>query len=105
MEQDVFLRPAVAGKLETGFVEARLHVDIQRDLTDAQFEQNRAVRDRLVDTKAMPTFVIIDPSDEETVIVTGLSGAPTEWEGLFVEFLSNGQQAVAKKGEKAAAGE
>jgi hypothetical protein len=33
MEDDVFLRPAVAGTMKKGFVEARLHVDLQKHLT------------------------------------------------------------------------
>lgn len=87
MENDVFLRPAVAGILKQKFVEARMHVDIQSSLTAAQLADNRARQQEFAGTYAMPFFVIIDPKSGAKLRVTGLSGGPGNWEPLFLEFL------------------
>jgi hypothetical protein len=61
MEDDVFLRPAVAGLMKQGFVEARLHVDIQKHLTKEQFARNKELQKQFTTTRAMPIFVVVDP--------------------------------------------
>lgn len=87
MEETIFPRPAVAGILKQGFVESRHHVDVQSSLTKEQFDANRALRDQLASTKAMPFYVIVDPSTGKALRSTGLSGGPGAWEELFVKFL------------------
>ncbi len=61
MEDDVFLRPAVAGLMKRGFVEARLHTDLQKSLTKEQFARNKELQRQLAATRAMPMFVVVDP--------------------------------------------
>jgi hypothetical protein len=61
MEDDVFLRPAVAGLMKQHFVEARLHVDIPKHLTAEQFARNKALQKEWTTTRAMPIFVVVDP--------------------------------------------
>lgn len=65
MENNIFLRPAVAGLLAKGFVESRHHVDLQSTLTKEQFVANRKLRDEIAGTAAMPYFVIVDPQTGE----------------------------------------
>ena len=86
MENQVFLRPAVAGPLKEGFVEARLHVDIRRNLTAEQLAANQQLERDLAQTSAMPTFVVVDPATEQVLGIHNLSG--TDWESPFIEFLS-----------------
>ncbi|MEY4672301.1 MAG: hypothetical protein RL148_85 [Planctomycetota bacterium] len=88
MENDVFLRPAVAGVLKQKFVEARMHVDIQSSLTAGQFADNKARQQELAGSYAMPFFVIVDPRTGAKLRATGLSGGPGNWEPLFLEFLN-----------------
>lgn len=85
----MFPRPAVAGILQQGFVEARLHVDVPNTLSQQQFAANKAVRQRLVgDNTAMPWYVIVDPSTGRALRETGLSGGGADaWEQLFLRFL------------------
>ena len=54
MENNIFLRPAVAGVMSKHFVEARHHTDIQNTLTAAQFAANRKLRDEIAGTTAYP---------------------------------------------------
>ncbi|MBL8752448.1 MAG: hypothetical protein JNK15_04025 [Planctomycetes bacterium] len=61
MEDDVFLRPAVAGTMKKDFVEARLHVDLQKHLTKEQFARNKELQKQFTKSRAMPTFVVVDP--------------------------------------------
>ena len=61
MEDDVFLRPAVAGLMQKHFVEARLHTDIQSSLSAAAFARNRELQKQRASSRAMPIFVVVDP--------------------------------------------
>ncbi|GAB4138352.1 MAG: hypothetical protein Fur0037_04040 [Planctomycetota bacterium] len=87
MENNIFLRPAVAGLLKKGFVESRHHTDVQFTLTSRQFAANRKLRDELAGTTATPYYVIVDPQTGRKLRETGLSGGPSAWEDLFVAFL------------------
>ncbi|HHI78573.1 MAG TPA: hypothetical protein ENK02_01190 [Planctomycetes bacterium] len=58
MENQIFPRPAVAGVLKKGFIEARLHMDNPDTAVRAKSEQ---VRKRYGGGFATPTFVIVDP--------------------------------------------
>jgi hypothetical protein len=61
MEDSVFPSPAVAELMKKGFVEARLHVDIQKYLTKEQLARNRELQKQHASSRAMPTFVVVDP--------------------------------------------
>lgn len=61
MEDDVFLRPAVAGTMKQHFVEARLHVDLQKHLTKEQLARNKELQKQMTSSRGMPTFVVVDP--------------------------------------------
>jgi hypothetical protein len=87
MENNIFLRPAVAGLLETGFIESRHHTDVQFTLSPEQFAANRKLRDEIAGTTATPYYVIVDPKTGKKLRQTGLSGGPNAWEELFVNFL------------------
>ena len=58
MEEKVFRRPAVAGKLGE-FVEARLHTD-HADASKNEFPQ--ALQKQLANTIAAPVYVTLNPS-------------------------------------------
>ena len=87
MEGTVFLSPAVAGIMKANLVEARMHVDTQNTLTEAQFATNQKYRDELAGTLAMPYFVVVDPHTGKKLGEHELSGGPGAWEGLWIEFL------------------
>ena len=95
MENNIFLRPAVAGIMKASFVEARHHTDIQNTLTEAQFAANRKLQEEIAVTKANPYFVVVDPKTGKKISEHALSGGPNAWEGNWIEFL---QQTLAKAG-------
>ena len=97
MENHIFLRPAVAGIMQAGFVESRHHTDIQNTLTAEQFAANRKLQDEIAGTKANPYFVVVDPKTGAKIAEHSLSGGPNAWEGNWIEFL---QQTLAKAGRK-----
>ena len=87
MEEDIFLRPAVAGVLKAGFVESRHHIDVKNTLTDEQLEANRKLADELAGTRATPQYVIVDPTTGKKLRSTALSGSFPSWEELMLGFL------------------
>lgn len=87
MEEDIFLRPAVAGILKAGFVESRHHIDVKNTLTDEQLAANRALADELAGSRATPQYVIVDPRTGAKLRSTALSGGFTTWEDLMLHFL------------------
>ncbi len=97
MENNIFLRPAVAGIMQANFVEARHHTDIQNTLTAAQFAANRKLQDEIAGTKATPYFVVVDAKTGKKIAEHALSGGPNAWEGNWLAFL---QQALAAAGRK-----
>lgn len=101
MENSIFLSPAVAGLMSKGFVEARLHTDIQNTLTAEQLAANRLLQTELAGTKANPFFVVVDPKSGRKVGSHALSGGPGAWEGNWIGFLQEMLQA-AGRGESAA---
>ncbi len=56
MEEKVFPRPAVAGELKQGFIEARLHTD-----GGPAEERNKELQRELTGSVANPIYVIVDP--------------------------------------------
>jgi len=101
MENNIFLRPAVAGVMQQNFVESRHHTDIQNTLTAEQFEANRKLRDEVAATTATPYFVIVEPKSGKKIAEHALSGGPNAWEGNWLDFLNTaltaaGRQAAAK---------
>jgi hypothetical protein len=90
VENHVFPRAAVAAVLKEKFVEARLHTDIQSHLTAAQFATNRKKQRELASSIGNPFFVIVDPATGRKLRETGLSGGPSAYEGVILEFLKGG---------------
>lgn len=97
MEDKVFPSPAVAGLMKQFVVESRQHTDAQNILTDEQFANNRKDQAAIAGTKANPYFVVFDPKTGEKLGVFKLSGAYTEWGGMFVEFLDRMLVAAGRK--------
>ena len=60
MEEKVFPKPAVAGILESSYVEARLHADGQKNI-----EQIRELQHELAKSVATPIYVVVDPVTQE----------------------------------------
>jgi hypothetical protein len=78
MEEKVFPKPAVAGKLKEDFIEARLHYD-----TGPSIEANKKLQKDLAHSTANPVYVIIDPQTGKVVRKkAGLMSAEK-----FLEFL------------------
>lgn len=100
MENNIFLRPAVAGLMQANLVESRHHTDIQNTLTAEQFAANRKLRDEIAATTATPYFVIVDPKTGKKIAEHALSGGPNAWEGNWIAFL---EQALTLAGRKPAA--
>jgi thioredoxin-related protein len=97
MEDNVFLRPAVAGILKEHFVEARLHCDLQKHLTAEQFARNRELQKQYASSKAMPIFVVVDPKTGRELGETPVVGlSPAAQTENFAAFL---QQMVAARGK------
>ncbi len=80
MEEKVFRRPAVAGKLESGFVEARLHSD-HSDPAKSEFAKSLAKR--LLNNLANPIYVTIHPDTGVLLLVQ--YGATSE--AKFLDYL------------------
>ena len=97
MEDSVFLEQAVASLMKKHLVEARLHTDSQKTLTDAQFAKNREVQDRVAGVKTTPYFVIVDPVTGKKIDEFALSGGFGAWPGKWVKFIEG---AVKKTGRK-----
>lgn len=57
MEQYVFPSPAVAGVLEQGFVEARLHTDGEENI-----DRILALQAELTGSVATPYYLVVDPT-------------------------------------------
>lgn len=60
MEENVFSDPAVAGSLQR-MVEGRLHND------GAHQDEVKALQQRLTNSLATPSYVIMDPATEEVI--------------------------------------
>ena len=78
MEEVIFRRPAVAGVLKEGFIEARLHTDGGPRMTE-----NRRLQDEHTGSRATPIYVIFDPKTDQKV----RARAGFMLEGTFLEFL------------------
>jgi len=87
MENNIFLRPAVAGIMKQNFVEARHHTDTQNILTAEQFAENRRLQAEWAGTTANPYFVVVDPKTGKKLGEHALSGLPDTWEGEWIAFL------------------
>ena len=82
MEEGLFRLPAVAGMLEDGFVEARLHTD-----GDAHIDRILELQAELTHSIATPFYVVIDP---ETGEIRGKFPGYTDDEQRFTDFLGRG---------------
>lgn len=98
MEDDVFLRPAVAGTMKKNFVEARLHVDLQKHLTKEQFARNRELQKQMTSSRGMPTFVVVDPKTGTRLGETPPVGlSPAALTENWAKFLSDMNTAAGRK--------
>jgi hypothetical protein len=79
MEEGVFRRPAVAGVLKEGFIEARLHND-----TGPIVKETVEREKKLASSVATPTYVTIDPKTGATL---NIQHGPLFDEQKFIEFL------------------
>ena len=61
MEENVFPLPAVAGILESEFVEARLHTDLPS--SEAIRQENLLFQAELQGSVATPYYLLIDPRE------------------------------------------
>ena len=88
MEDNVFRRPAVAGIMKEHFVEARLHVDLQKHLTKEQFARSRELQQQYASSRAMPIFVVVDPKTGLEIGETPVVGlSPSAQTENWVAFL------------------
>jgi thioredoxin-related protein len=98
MEDSVFPSPAVAELMKKGFVEARLHVDTQKNLTKEQFARNREFQKQMTASRGMPVFVVVDPKTGkklgETPPVGYTSSAFTE---NWIKFLREMNSAAGRQ--------
>ena len=84
MEQVLFRRPTIIAAFQDGFIEARLHTDVQDEKLNAEI---RALQQRLAGNRSLPTFIALVPETEkELARHVGLAN-----EEEFLEFLSQGR--------------
>lgn len=95
MEDSVFLEQAVASLMKQHIVEARLHTDSQKTLTDEQFKKNREVQMEVAGVKTNPYFVVVDPNTGDKLGEFALSGGFAAWPGKWTKFL---QKMIKKAG-------
>ncbi|MEW6071639.1 MAG: hypothetical protein AB1726_03455 [Planctomycetota bacterium] len=62
MEENIFPKPAVAGLLETRYVEARLHDDGVTNI-----DRILQLKKDLTGTLARPVYLVLDPATERTL--------------------------------------
>jgi len=78
MEEKLFPRPAVAGVLKQGYIEARLHVD-----GGPALQENKRLQAELTKSVALPFFLAYDPSERKVLRKT----AGLRPEDKFIAFL------------------
>ena len=88
MEEGVFLHPAVAGPLRERFVEARLHVD---------YERNMKRELEMTGSNSQPLFLVVDPVSEE--VVGRHDGPSLISDDTFIEFLDEAWTQVKGSGD------
>jgi len=62
MEEKVFPLPAVAGELQSGFIEARLHTD-----GGPSVDRNKQLQQEMTRSVANPIYVIVDPKTGKVI--------------------------------------
>lgn len=82
MEEKVFHRAAVAAQLDN-YIEARLHTD-----QGAPAARWRELIQELAQTLANPTYVIVDPRDDEVLGI--FEGGAVLNDAPFIAFLEDG---------------
>ena len=80
MVEEVFFHdPQLSAMLRDGFVEARLHTD----RPSPHLERILELQERLAETLALPTYVLVDPDTEKRIGRTSFRGSAAG----FREFL------------------
>lgn len=98
MEDDIFLRPAVAGIMQQHFVEARLHVDLQKHLTEQQFTRNKELQKQMTRSRGMPTFVVVDAKTGKKLGETPVVGlSPSAQTENWLRFLAEMNAAAGRQ--------
>ena len=97
MEDNIFLEQAVASLMKQHLVEARLHTDSPKHLTDEQFANNRKAQAELAGVKTNPYFVMVDQKTGEKVGEFALSGGFGAWPGKWTEFLQRMVQQTGRQ--------
>ncbi|MCH2102514.1 MAG: hypothetical protein MK297_00725 [Planctomycetes bacterium] len=87
MEKKVFPEPAVAGILNSKFIEARIHTD-----HEALGESNRALQLEMTGSVAQPIYLLLDPKSGE--VHGRLDGATLGDNQPFIDFLESGWSAA-----------
>jgi hypothetical protein len=88
MEENIFPRPAVAELMKKGFVEARLHADLQKHLTKAQYARNKELQKQMTASTGMPWFVVVDPKTGKKLGETPVVGlSSSAFEENWIKFL------------------
>jgi len=64
MEKKFLPKPAVAGVLKEGYVEARLHTDRE---TVPQLERILELQAKYAESVALPIYVVVDPETEQRI--------------------------------------
>ena len=94
MEVGTFLQPAVAEKLNKDYIEARLHLDGQDKLAPEVDARNQTLRVQYSGTKAMPTFVVVDPDSLQSL--GRIRGAMSST--AFLDFLAEAEAKLTRSG-------
>ena len=87
MEDSVFPSEAVASLMKEHLIEARLHTDSQKTLTDEQFARNRELQKDVAGVFTNPYFVMVDPETGDKVGEFALSGGFGSWEGKWIAWI------------------
>lgn len=86
MEKKVFIRPAVAGRLQQGFVEARLHNDGDHKV------RIKAMQQEMTGSLATPVYLVLDPETGE--VLARQYGPTLSSDQPFIDFLEAGLAAA-----------
>ena len=82
MEKNIFPKPAVAGILSEGYIEARLHTD-----GNANIERIKELQREIAGSASNPIYVVIDPASDAELARHEGAALTAGQEEVFIEFL------------------
>lgn len=98
VERGIMPDDQIAPLLESGYVEARLHMDNPKVIDPAKWERHLQLRKDLVDGRiTTPTYVSVDPNVGKTVVEHVLAGGPGNWLPGYRKFLADSLQKTGHK--------